>query len=149
MMIIKCEYQLNSTKVYSLLERFDTSFDEPLHEKIDFIAYSEKLSHHAHFILAYDDNKQIGFIAYYINEEGRYAYIPFIAVHPNGRHRGIGHTMFSYLWEIIPVEIDYVRLEVKVSNINAQNFYHREGFYVISNENNGKILLNKDLKMNK
>lgn len=144
-MLIKCEESLSKAMVISILERFDMSFEDPLHNIIDIMMYGEKLSLHAHFILAYDDNKLVGFIAYYINKEGRYAYIPFIAVHSDGRHRRVGHMMLSYLWNIIPVDIDQVRLEVKVSNVNAQDFYHREGFYVISDENNGKLLLNKDL----
>ena len=145
-MLIKCEDSLSNTMVHAILVRFDMSFDEPLHDEIDFLVYSEKLSLHAHFILAYDDNELIGFIAYYINKEEKFAYIPFIAVHPKGRHRGIGHLMLSCLWEQLPIRISQVRLEVKGSNVYAQSFYQREGFNVLSGPCKGKFLLNKNLK---
>ena len=132
--------------VNSLLERFDMSFNEPLHNEIDFNVYSEKLSLYAHFILAYDEKKLIGFVAYYINKEKRHAYIPFIAVHKEGRHRGIGHLMLSCLWQILPIEIEQVSLEVKKNNDNAQTFYIREGFFVLSDLEKGKLLLNKNIK---
>ncbi len=144
-MLIKCEDSLSDTMVHSLLMRFDMSFDEPLHDEIDFIAYSKKLSLHAHFILAYNDNDLMGFISYYINEEGQFAYVPFIAVHQDCRHQGVGHLMLSYLLGKLSIEIKHVRLEVKESNAYAQMFYKREGFYVISEPNKGRILLNKDL----
>lgn len=144
-MYIKYKNHLSSSKVNSLLERFDMSFEEPLHNEIDFNVYSEKLSLHAHFILAYDEKELMGFIAYYINKDRRYAYIPFIAVHKEGRHRGIGHLMLSYLLQILPLEIKQISLEVKEDNNNAQAFYKREGFCVLSDFKKGKLLLNKIL----
>ena len=145
-MFIKFKNHLSMSMVNSLLERFDTSFDKPLHDIIDINVYSEKLSLHAHFIIAYDEKEIIGFVAYYMNKEGQYAYIPLIAVHKERRRRGVGHLMLSRLWEFLPVEIDKVRLEVKEGNISAQLFYKREGFIVLSGVNNGKFLLNKNRK---
>lgn len=145
-MYIECKDYLNSSAVYNLLERFDTSFDDPLHNEIDFDVYSEKLSLHAHFILAYEEGELMGFIAYYINKEKCHVYIPLIVVHKEGRHRGIGHNMLSSLWEKLPVGIEQISLEVKEANDNARNFYQREGFFVLLNTNKGKLLLNKSIK---
>ena len=140
-MLIKCEDRLSKATVISILERFDMSFNDPLHNIIDFFVYGEKLSLYAHFILAYDEKELIGFIAYYINIEGGVAYVPFVAVHPKGRHRGVGHLMFSYLSGMLPVEIDQIRLEVKESNVNALNFYQREGFHILSGPREGKYMI--------
>lgn len=41
-MIIKSEDSLSNTTVRSILVQFEMSFDEPLHDEIDFLAYSEK-----------------------------------------------------------------------------------------------------------
>lgn len=144
-MIIKYEDSLSKVMVSSILKRFDMAFVEPLHAYIDLMSYGDKLSANAHFILAYD-GKLIGFVAYYINKDGQFAYIPLIAVLPEGRHRGLGHLMLSYLWAKLPIEINQVRLEVRESNVHAFFFYMREGFHVLSKSCEGKSLLIRNLR---
>ena len=132
--------RLDLTSVRNLLERFDNAFTPPLHLGLDFEQYSTKLSENAHFILAEQDNQPIGFIAYYLNEEGKFIYVPFTAVHPTGRHKHIGHTMFSYLKGLLGDSYQFIRLEVLKNNVNARRFYEREGF-CISEDRGEKFLL--------
>lgn len=143
-MEIRFGIRLTQLEVLSLLNRFDDSSDLPLHEGLDFDSYSKKLSDFAYFIIAFEDNMQIGFIAYYLNEEGKFAYVPQVVVHKNGRHNGIGHAMFSKLYESIKVNYNCIRLEVLKANANARHFYNRE-FFVEIEDHNDRILLEKKL----
>ena len=144
-MEIQSGLKLIQSEVLSLLNRFDDSSDSPLHEGLDFDSYSKKLSEYAYFIIATDNNSQIGFIAYYLNEEGRFAYVPQVVVHKDGRHKGVGHAMFTKLYESVEGNYSSVKLEVLKSNVNARNFYNREGFLEIE-DHNERILLQKDLR---
>ncbi len=143
MIEIKTGIRLAKEDVLDLLNYFDDSSDHPLHDGLDFEIYSDKLSTYAYFIVAYLDEKCVGFIAYYLNEEGRFAYIPQTVVHKDGRHRGVGHTMFEALYKSIMGEYLTIRLEVLKSNTNARNFYTREGFVAIEDHNERLLLENK------
>lgn len=143
-MEIRTGLKLSQAEVLLLLNRFDDSSDTPLHEGLDFELYSKKLSDYAYFIIAIENNSQIGFIAYYLNEEGQFAYVPQIVVHKEGRHKGVGHAMFAYLYDSILTEYSCVKLEVLKSNNNARKFYSREGFVEIE-DHNERLLLQKNI----
>lgn len=130
---------LSVEQVYRLLQFFDDSSDIPLHEGLDFLKYSDKLSHYAEFVLALDGENLLGFIAYYLNDEGRFVYIPQIVVHKSGRHQGIGHKMLASLEEKYKGFYDTIKLEVLKDNGGARCFYSRESFVEI--EDRGERLL--------
>lgn len=136
--------KLSQSEVLSLLNRFDDSSDTPLHESLDFNAYSKKLSDFAFFIIAIENNLQIGFIAFYLNKEGHFAYVPQVVVHKDGRHKGVGHTMFVTLYNYTRTYYNSIRLEVLKFNENACRFYVREGFVEIE-DHNERLLLEKVL----
>ena len=144
MIEIKTGIRLAKEDALDLLNYFDDSSDHPLHEDLDFEIYSDKLSTYAYFVIAFENDRAIGFIAYYLNEEGRFAYIPQIVVHRDGRHRGVGHAMFEAFFKSVMEEYSTVRLEVLKSNYNARNFYAREGFIAIE-DHNERLLLEKKL----
>ena len=141
-MEIRSGLKLSQSEVLSLLNRFDDSSDSPLHEGLDFDSYSNKLSDFAYFIIAIEENIQIGFIAYYLNEEGKFAYVPQVVVHKDGRHKGVGHAMFKVLYNVTNKKYPFLRLEVLKCNVNARAFYEREGFLFIE-EHNERLLLEK------
>lgn len=144
-MEIQIDIRLTVLEVNNLPNRFDNSSDIPLHEGSDFVSYSEKLSKKAHFILIKENGEMMGFIAYYLNEEGRFAYVPQVVVHREGRHKGLGHKMFAALEESLSCNYDKIQLEVLKSNHNARNFYEREGF-IYKEDRNERILLCKNIK---
>ena len=143
-MEIHTDVRLTEEETLQLLKHFDDSSDVPLHQSLDFVSYSEKLSLCAHFLLAINDGKYMGFIAYYLNAEGNFVYIPQIVVHKDGRHMGIGHMMMAALQEMCFGKYEKVLLEVLNTNLNARKFYEREGF--IEEEKHGeRLLLSKSL----
>ena len=121
--------KLSKEEVMSLLTYFDDSSDIPLHEGLNFDAYSEKLSKNAYFVLAMENRLHLGFIAYYLNCEGNFAYIPQTVVHKSARHKGLGHIMFESLYKELQEHLfGSLQLEVLKNNNYARDFYHREGF---------------------
>lgn len=143
-MEIRTGLRLSQPEVLSLLERFDDSSDTPLHEGLEFISYSKKLSQYALFVIATENGQQIGFIAYYLNDDNHFTYVPQVVVHKGARHKGVGHSMFMVLYECIRKDFLTLRLEVLKSNINARAFYEREGF-VENSDHNERLLLEKKL----
>lgn len=143
-MTIKYGLKLSQKKVYELLCYFDRSSDVPLSEGLDFNSYSKKLSDFAYFVIAYENKKMLGFLAYYLNTEGKFVYIPQIVVHETGRHMGIGHKMLLVLQQQYCGVFSYIELEVLKDNQNARLFYGREGF-VFKEDHIEKILLTKNI----
>lgn len=142
---IDLDVRLCKEQVLVLLSYFDNSSDHPLHEGLDFDSYSEKLSKYAYFVIASDDSSRLGFIAYYLNEDGRFVYIPQIVVHKNGRHKGIGHKMLQALKDFYSGSFTTIRLEVLKDNLNAKRFYEREGF-TFEEDRTKRILLSCKIK---
>lgn len=136
--------RLSQIEVLVLLNHFDDSSDIPLHVGLNFEAYSRKLSNYARFVIAEDEGEQIGFIAYYLNIEGGFVYIPQIVVHKAGRHKGVGHAMLEALYNSLKDNYILIRLEVLKANGNARTFYSREGFLLIE-AHNDRLLLEKSL----
>jgi [ribosomal protein S18]-alanine N-acetyltransferase len=57
------------------------------------------------------------------------AHITTIAMHPNYRGLGLGELMLAHLIDIAyDIGAKWVTLEVRVSNITAQNLYRKYGF---------------------
>ena len=144
-MNIVSNIKLSKEEVLRLLNRFDDSSDAPLHQGLDFESYSEKLCKHAWFVIAEEEDAQIGFIAYYLNDEGKFGYVPQVIVHRDGRHQGIGHKMFECLYGVLKNrDFHMLKLEVLKSNQNARRFYEREGFGEIE-DHCERVLLEKSL----
>ena len=138
-MEVHLNVRLPEGEILQLLQQFDDSSDVPLHEGLDFMSYSKKLSRYAYFLFAVENATCIGFIAYYLNTEGKFIYIPQIIVHKSARHAGVGNRMMSALRNAYSGEYGKVLLEVLKENTNARDFYKREGF--VEEEDRGKRLL--------
>ena len=141
-MKIESEKILSVEQVFGILQYFDDSSDIPLHEGLNFQEYSKKLSRYAKFVIASNEENMIGFIAYYLNEEGHFVYIPQIVVHKFGRHQGVGHEMLASLENRYKGDYNTIKLEVLKDNDNARRFYARESFLEIEDHGN-RLLLSK------
>ena len=91
-------------------------------------AYQKELSNPiAKYLVAKENNKVIGFAGVWtIVDEG---HITNIAVHPNSRKKGIGSALLSSLIENCKTwGCNSLTLEVRESNIPAQNLYKKYNF---------------------
>ncbi|HAV43482.1 TPA: ribosomal-protein-alanine N-acetyltransferase [bacterium] len=83
------------------------------------------------FLIAQMDKRVVGYIGmWFIGDE---AHIVNIAVHPNYRRQGIGTKLVMALFdEIRKKGIERITLEVRASNIIAQQFYKKFDFQEIA-----------------
>lgn len=84
----------------------------------------------------------MGFVAYYLNDENHFAYVPQVVVHKEARHKGLGHSMFKVLCDSLTSNIKCIKLEVLKSNFYVRNFYQRDGFSCVE-DHSERILLEK------
>ncbi len=72
------------------------------------------------------------------------AHISTIATHPSYRGRGLGEVVLAAMVaKALHYQAAYVVLEVRVSNVTAQNLYHKYGFRIVDTKkgyyhNNGE-----------
>ncbi len=140
-MTIEGGVRLSCEQAYSLLLDFDSAFDPALHRELDLSSYSQKLASNAYFVLAKEDIETVGFIAYYLNDEGKFCYVPLLAVSNNFRNCGIAKGMFTELYSSIPESTKHILLEVEKNNIAARSLYRSEGFFVAENRENKLLLM--------
>lgn len=136
---------LTQEEVLLLLLKAENSFSPPLSQNIPFSLseYAEKLSKNATFVLCEENDEIIGFTAFYLNQEGAFAFIPQIWVSDKHQRKGIGASMIGLLIKKVPSFVKSIRLEVRKNNEKAVSFYKKMGFCVIE-EKEYKLLLKKD-----
>ena len=133
--------KLSYEQVGDLLRRFSQYFPS-LSQRVDLDQYSHKLSDNAHFLIAYDSDEIIAFMAYYYNIEKQMAYVPLIAVDSMYRRKGIGGALLDFFNSFEAIRC--VRLEVLKDNKQAYRFYSQQGFREIAAQQD-KLLLEKSI----
>lgn len=145
-MEFKCQ-KVSKEEVLAILMKAENSFNPPLSKNIPYLLddYAKRLSEFAWFILGMEENEIIGFIAYYLNQEGGFAYISLIWVSDNYQKNGIGARMLELLIENeVSNYVKTIRLEVRKNNDKAMRFYKSMGFLSIE-DSEKKILLEKTI----
>lgn len=81
----------------------------------------------ATYLVAKIDNKVVGYIGmWFVMDE---CHITNIAVHSEYRKKGIASTLINEMLKLcVEHETTYIMLEVRASNIPAQNLYSKFGF---------------------
>lgn len=111
-----------------LIKRVDDLFVPPLSECVDIRAYAGKLYARASFVVAEENGKVKGFIAFYKNREANQLYITLICVDKDCRGRGVGGKMLQCLEALRAEGFGSIALEVTKSNEGGLRFYKRHGF---------------------
>ena len=121
--------QMEERDLPSVLEIERRSFSHPW----DDAAFREGVKRsnpHVHFRVVRRWRKAIGFIIFWVVADE--AHIANFAVSPDDRNRGIGkYLLAESLAYIKTLGGDVVYLEVRVSNIPAQNLYRQFGFRIV------------------
>ena len=98
-------------------------FSDPWSEK----AFEDSLKNSYSHFKVWEEERVEGYIGFYaLSGEGS---ITNVAVHPGSRNKGIGEALVK---EVIKVgkelDLDYITLEVRVSNTPAKSLYLKCGF---------------------
>ena len=84
--------------VYDTLKNMSSLFVPPLSESLDIESYAKKLSDKAQFIVCMNEDKMIGFTAFYLNSIAQQSYIPLICVDGKYQTHGVGSKMLDFLF---------------------------------------------------
>ncbi len=135
---------LDFGSAYTLLQMCDQEFQPSLSQTMDLKKYAQKLSEKAQFVLALDKGEMAGFVAYYLNDDGHFIYVPLIWVSKVYQRKGIGQNLIGHLSELALIGYSSICLEVLKTNTTALAFYKNEKFE--EEEDRGeKFLLKKIL----
>jgi ribosomal-protein-alanine N-acetyltransferase len=108
--------------IKQVLEIENESFDKDRWDEIEFLKYYEEAGNG--FIVCEEGARIIGYGI--INNEG---YIRSIAVRKDWRRKGIGKMILNEMERIAKEnKNDILSLHVRVSNKDAIEFYHKNGF---------------------
>lgn len=141
MRILEVKYQLEET--LELLNEFDMEFSPHLSSYVDIKEYAEKLSRYANFLIAEEQCRVIGHLAFYKNQNVMELYITSFCVSITHRSRGVGKKLLNYLCNIgLSEGYTNISLEVHKNNKNAFGFYKKMQFE-ISQVRSETILMNK------
>ena len=114
----------------AVMEIEQSSFSCPWDEA-SFREGLKQRNRHVHFLVTRHRQNPIAFINFWVVEDE--AHIANFAVSPDYRNQGVGKYLFATsLAHIRKLGGDRVFLEVRVSNIPAQNLYRRFGFRILS-----------------
>lgn len=131
--------RLTEAEVRQVLERGNSDFSPSLSE--DFLeAYAKKLSAYAEFLILRDAMAVCGCLAYYLNQEGAFAYVSHFWVSGKCQGQGYGRRLLHTLVSQVRDDYREIRLEV-VKGTPATAFYAKMGFGVLEDRGEKNLLV--------
>lgn len=122
-------------------------FVPELSSYVDIDKYAEKLYNKAQRIEFWENGHLEGLLAYYLNVEGRFAFITNVSVSPEIMGGGVASKMIKRLIEDNKGIIDVIRLEVNAGNERAIHFYDKNGFVQKNVLEHGTIIMERDISV--
>lgn len=135
-------------EIRNLVYDFDHIFIPSLSQRLsDLDGYAEKLYNNAIIYAAVEDDKNIGFLAFYANDENtRICYLTQIAVKVEAQNRKIGKALLNLCINISKnIGMNELKLEAINSNSKSINFYKKNGFKFSNNASKESIYMIKKL----
>jgi ribosomal protein S18 acetylase RimI-like enzyme len=115
------------------LKECDSGFKPPLSDRVDIVAYSEKLHANAERFEAWIDDRLVGMVAAYTNLQDRSGFITNVSVTADVRGKGIASSLVSqYLRYAQEQNLKSIALEVGKDNAAAIRLYEKLGFTMLS-----------------
>lgn len=139
-------YKKNTASVNTIfihLNHCNNQFVPALSTRVSLEVYAKKMVYNAILFEAWTDEKLIGMVAMYLNEQ-KHGYITNVSVYNEHVGKGIAKQIFVNLMEFAKANsISEIKLEVSAINIVAINLYKNFGFESIQEKNNQIIMLKK------
>lgn len=140
------EIKTNVSSVADIKEHLwsvSSQFVPELSSYVDIDKYSEKLYEKAQRIEIWEDGHLEGLLAYYLNVEGRFAFITNVSISLSIMGGGGATEMIKRLIEDNMGIIDVIRLEVNAGNERARRFYTKNGFLSHSEDNSDSTIMER------
>ena len=140
------EIKSNVSSVADIKEHLWTvspQFEPELSSYVDIDKYAEKLYDKAQRIEIWENGHLEGLLAYYLNTEGRFAFITNVSVSSKITGGGVASKMIKRLIEDNMGVIDVIRLEVNTSNERAKRFYTKNGFICLQGVNRDSVTMER------
>lgn len=133
-MISEIEFLLdNATEanIITHLSTCDTDFVPPLSSRVEIKDYATKILRKATLFEAWSENKLVGLVAAYLNDnKSHIAYITSVSVLNGWTGKGIATSLISQcIQHAKALGMRQIGLEVASENISAIRFYERSGFH--------------------
>ena len=125
------------SSIHLIMHRCASSFfNQSLNAESILQCLSEKFYKNAQVVQICNDNKLVGFAAYYCNDfENKNAFLSMIVILKEYQSMGAGGVLLKYIIEDCKrVGMDNLLLEVDKKNEFAINFYLKKGFVFLSKE---------------
>ncbi len=143
--IVIKQTRLSEIEALEILRFFDQFFQPCLSSRLIIEEFANKLSQNADWILCNENNRIVGYIAYYSNyDTGMYYMTSYCEVPSNHKYLD---KMTNYLIYNAPAGIREIRFRCRKDNVFDIDFYKQYGFEAIEDLGDN-IILKKDLLNN-
>lgn len=141
-------YKVNTAPedaILTHLNHCNNQFDPALSARVSLETYAKKMADYATIFEAWADQKLIGMVAMYLNEQ-KHGYITNVSVYTEYGGKGIAKQIFMNLMEYAKTNnVTEIELEVSAINLAAINLYKGFGFKSVEEKINQVIMLKKEI----
>jgi len=139
------EYKIgvgSQNEIYLHLLDCDKFFIPKLSEKVNISEYSEKIFNKAINFEAWDNERLIGLVSMYINEEDTsFGYITNVSIINEYKNRGIASNLLKKCIKYSKdINLNWISLKVDTKNVSAVNFYNKFNFMEEKHKNSSSFL---------
>jgi len=138
------EYKIgvgSQNEIYLHLLDCDKFFIPKLSEKVNISEYSEKIFNKAINFEAWDNERLIGLVSMYINEEDTsFGYITDISIINEYKNRGIASNLLKkWIKYSKDINLNWISLKVDTKNVSAVNLYNKFNFMEEKHKNSSSF----------
>jgi len=139
------EYKIgvgSQNEIYLHLLDCDKFFIPKLSEKVNISEYSEKIFNKAINFEAWDNERLIGLVSMYINEEDTsFGYITNISIINEYKNWGIASNLLKkWIKYSKDINLNWISLKVDTKNVSAVNLYNKFNFMEEKHKNSSSFL---------
>lgn len=139
------EYKIgvgSQNEIYLHLLDCDKFFIPKLSEKVNISEYSEKIFNEAINFEAWDNERLIGLVSMYINEEDTsFGYITNVSIINEYKNRGIASNLLKKCIKYSKdINLNWISLKVDTKNVSAVNLYNKFNFMEEKHKNSSSFL---------
>ncbi len=134
--------RLTEIEAWDILSFFDQYFHPCLSSRLNIKEFASKLSNNADWIICNEDNRVVGYMAYYSNYDNGMYYMTSYCEIPS-KHKYL-EKLISHLIDNAPSGIREIRFRCRKDNKYDIEFYKQYDFEAIEDLGDS-IILKKDL----